>query len=107
MASSTTRAAHTPGAWRAESWLDAPLAGATTVLVDAPGTLLGKRVIAHCQSEHASADARLIAEAPALLSLAQAFVENIDEWDGEPTPGQRWHKEYVAARALLARVMRP
>ncbi|WP_155950185.1 hypothetical protein [Rhodanobacter sp. OR92] len=107
MASSTTHATHTPGEWRAESWIDAPLAGATTVLVDDPSTVLGKRVIAHCQSEDAVADAQFIAEAPAMLSLVQAFVENIDEWDGEPTPGQRWHKEYVAARALLARVMRP
>lgn len=93
--------AHTAGTWRAESWMDPPMAGATAVVVDDPGTVLGKRVIAQCQTENAVADARLIASAPALLALAQAFVDNIDEWDGEPTPGLRWHKEYAAARALL------
>jgi len=48
------------------------------------------------------ANARLIAAAPKLLAFARAFVENIDEWDGEPAPGQRWHKEYVAAKALIS-----
>ena len=105
MANSTNRAAHTPGTWRAESWIDPPLAGATTVVVDDPNTLLGKRVDAHCQSENAVADARAIAETPALISLALAFVENIDEWDGEPAPGQRWHKEYVAACAILKKAV--
>jgi len=102
MANAPSCIAHTPGTWRAESWMDPPMAGATTVVVDDPGTVLGKRVVAHCPSENAVADARLIASAPALLAFAQAFVDNIDEWDGEPTPGLRWHKEYAAARAALS-----
>ncbi|QDH70871.1 hypothetical protein [Marilutibacter alkalisoli] len=40
--------------------------------------------------------------APKLSAFARAFVENIDEWDGEPAPGTRWHKEYAAAKALIA-----
>lgn len=36
-----------------------------------------------------------------LIGLANAFVNNIDEWDGEPAPGQRWHREYQAARQQL------
>ena len=105
MADTTNHTTLTPGTWHATSWIDPPLAGATTVVVDDPGTVLGKRVVAHCQSENATADARAIAETPALLSLVQAFVENIDEWDGEPAPGQRWHKEYVAARAILKKAV--
>lgn len=37
------------------------------------------------------------------LSLLRAFVANIDEWEGEPAPGDRWHKEYFRAKALIAR----
>ncbi len=36
-----------------------------------------------------------------LLAFAQGFVDNIDEWDGEPAPGMRWHREYLAAKSLL------
>ena len=36
-----------------------------------------------------------------LLAFAQSFVDNIDEWDGEPAPGMRWHREYLAAKSLL------
>lgn len=43
----------------------------------------------------------------ALTALARAFIDNIDEWDGEPTPGMRWHKEYLTARALLPRAKAP
>ena len=67
------------------------------------------------------ADARLIAEAfnvahetgltprqlaeqrAELLAIAKSFVANIEEWDGEPLPGQRWHKEFFAAKALIAK----
>lgn len=36
-----------------------------------------------------------------LIGLARTFVDNIDEWDGEPAPGQRWHREYHTARQQL------
>ncbi|MCH6484269.1 hypothetical protein MMG85_11940 [Pseudoxanthomonas sp. LH2527] len=36
-----------------------------------------------------------------LIDLARAFVDNIDEWDGEPAPGMRWYREYHAARQQL------
>ena len=36
-----------------------------------------------------------------LIGLANAFVSNIDEWDGEPAPGQRWHHEYQVAQQQL------
>lgn len=49
------------------------------------------------------ANARVIAAAPDGLAFARAFVDNIDEWEGEPSPGQRWHKEYTAAKALIAK----
>ena len=49
------------------------------------------------------ADARLIAAAPDLLAFAETFLARIED-DGEPTPGTRWHAEYVAAKALIARV---
>ena len=36
-----------------------------------------------------------------LITFAKSFVDNIDEWDGEPAPGMRWHREYLAAKSLL------
>ena len=35
-----------------------------------------------------------------LLALVEVFVERIEE-DGEPTPGTRWHAEYVEAKAAI------
>ncbi len=46
--------------------------------------------------------ARLIAAAPDLLAFAKTFLARIED-DGEPTPGTRWHAEYVAAKALIAK----
>lgn len=48
------------------------------------------------------ANARLIAAAPDLLTFAETFIARIED-DGEPTPGTRWHAEYVAARAAIAK----
>ena len=42
-----------------------------------------------------------IATIQPLIELARAFVDNIDEWEGEPAPGMRWHREYHAARQQL------
>lgn len=47
-------------------------------------------------------DAILIAAAPCLLAFAESFVGRVED-DGEPSPGTRWHAEYVEAKALIAR----
>lgn len=39
--------------------------------------------------------------APELLAFTRAVIERIEE-DGEPTPGTRWHAEYVEAKRLVA-----
>lgn len=52
--------------------------------------------------EQGPANAHLIAAAPDLLAFAETFLARIED-DGEPTPGTRWHAEYVAARAAVAK----
>ncbi len=42
--------------------------------------------------------------APELVAFIQAFIERIEE-DGDPTPGTRWHAEYVEAKRLVAAAM--
>ncbi|WP_447940122.1 hypothetical protein [Pseudoxanthomonas mexicana] len=42
-----------------------------------------------------------LATIESLIELACTFVANIDEWEGEPAPGMRWHTEYQAATALI------
>lgn len=76
----------TPGPWYAE---DRPLA-----------TVHGGWYASNETGFPVEANARLMAAAPRLLAFAEAFVERIDE-DGEPTPGTRWHAEYVEAKAAI------
>lgn len=69
----------------------------------------GGFLVADCRDAHgqphsgeARSNARLFAMAPQLLAFAQGFIDNVDEWEGEPTPGMRWYAEYVAAKELVA-----
>lgn len=39
-----------------------------------------------------------------LLAFAHTFIDRIEE-DGEPTPGTRWHAEYVEAKRLVAAIV--
>lgn len=89
----------TPGPW-------AQYAFNPLVIIDSIGASLGEITSGSPQvsREEQVANARLVAQAPDLFAFAQSFLANIDEWDGEPSPGQRWHREYIAAKALIAKV---
>lgn len=67
-------AKHTPAPWRAERW---SRHAATTVLVDDPSVLTGKRIVAECETEE---DAQLIAASP---DLADALVFALDAIPGD------------------------
>lgn len=64
-------AMHTPGQWRAIHWTRH---AATTVVVDDPSVITGKRVIADCATEE---DARLIAAAPEMLDALRRLEKAI------------------------------
>lgn len=55
---------HTPGTWQAINWT---YHSTSTVVVDDPSVVTGKRVIAECATEE---DANLIAAAPKLLAAS-------------------------------------
>lgn len=74
---------HTPGPWRAEKW---NCHAATTVLVNDPSIVTGKRVIAECVAED---DAQAIAALPELVdaALAAEAVLARGHWlEGSPDP---------------------
>ncbi|MEX3961651.1 hypothetical protein AB4Y42_05445 [Paraburkholderia sp. EG286B] len=74
---------HTPGPWRAAEW---SCHAATTVLVDDPSIVTGKRVIAECDAED---DAQVIAALPELVdaALAAEAVLARGRWlEGSPDP---------------------
>ncbi|HMN79417.1 MAG TPA: hypothetical protein PKA20_05750 [Burkholderiaceae bacterium] len=81
------------GQWYARAWTSH---AATTVVVDDPTVLLGRRVIAECEDEQT---ARLVAEAPALLSALQALLH---EFGRTYLPGSS--DSVDAARVVLGRV---
>lgn len=58
----------------------------------------------YCDWSVSDANARLIAAAPDLLEALAGFIAAVED-DGEPTPGTRWHAEYVAARAAIAKAI--
>jgi hypothetical protein len=71
----TALAARTPGKWYAAEWSCRAI---TTVLVDDPTVgIVGKRVVAECDTE---ADARLIAMAPDLLEQCEKALA---AWTGD------------------------
>jgi|GEM_PF-5341696 len=71
-----TSTKHTPGQWYAIQW---SRHAATTVVVDDPTLLLGKRVIAECETE---ADARLVAATQDLLALAHQIATECGDCSG-------------------------
>lgn len=81
------------GRWYTRPWTSH---AATTVLVDDPTVLLGRRVIAECEDEQT---ARLVAEAPAMLTALQAMLH---EFGRTYLPGSS--DSVDAARAVLGRV---
>lgn len=86
---------HTPGPWTARQW---SCHAATTVTVDDPDCVTGKRTIADCESV---ADARLIAAAPELLAALQAIVKSLADQDDE---GLIEHAQpMIDARAAIAK----
>lgn len=86
---------HTPGTWQAINWT---YHSTSTVVVDDPSVVTGKRVIAECATEE---DARLIAAAPDLLEALQTLLE-----EGEFTdyPNTKQWQAVQAARAAIAKV---
>lgn len=63
---------HTPGEWQAINWT---YHSTSTVVVDDPSVVTGKRVIAECATEE---DARLIAAAPELLEAMASLLREHD-----------------------------
>lgn len=61
-------AMHTPSPWSAIRWTRH---AATSIVVDDPAAVTGKRLIAECETEE---DARLIAAVQELLEAVQAFM---------------------------------
>ena len=80
------------GRWYARAWT---CHAATTVVVDDPAVLLGRRIVAECEDEQT---ARLVAEAPALLAALQAMLH---EFGRTYLPGSS--DSVDAARAVLGR----
>lgn len=62
---------HTPGTWQAINWT---YHSTSTVVVDDPSVVTGKRVIAECATEE---DARLISASPDLLAALNAYRDAI------------------------------
>ena len=63
---------HTPGEWQAINWT---YHSTSTVVVDDPSVVSGKRVIAECATEE---DARLIAAAPELLRALLGALQSME-----------------------------
>ncbi len=72
--------AHTPEPWAAIKW---SCHAKTTVVVDDPTVVTGKRVVAEAGSEE---DARLIAAAPELLAVVAELEESSAYWSEYDVP---------------------
>ena len=72
--------AHTPAPWAAIKW---SCHAKTTVVVDDPTVVTGKRVVAEADSEE---DARLIAAAPELLAVVAELEESSAYWSEYDVP---------------------
>lgn len=100
---------HTPGPWKAcafSSVVGCPITAqpdpnASTIVV--AGTRSAMAADSEGFRQEVEANARLIAAAPYLLQFAQAVIESIER-DGKPSPGMRWHTEYLSAKALIAEI---
>lgn len=71
---------HTPGEWQAINWT---YHSTSTVVVDDPSVVTGKRVIAECATEE---DARLIATAPRMLVALKRAAHILAEIDQSTAP---------------------
>jgi hypothetical protein len=69
----------TPGQWYAAAW---SCHAKTTVVVDDPTVLTGKRVIAECETEE---DARLTAAARELLAACERAEQWLEGWASAET----------------------
>lgn len=117
-------AGHTPGPWKAKhngrydnsqnTWTvedEEASCSEAAPITTADGAVIGFAVSSddsyYPSDPENDANAELMAAAPALLALAQKFLANIDEWDGEPGPGMRWHEEYTEAKSILSGARAP
>jgi len=57
-----------------------------------------------CRQSGNPADGPLLRAAPELYEALQVFVATVED-DGEPLPGTRWHREWEAGRAALAKAV--